>query len=256
MDMTFANGKRKRESLMTRLWTAGIACLCAALLAGCGTTGKFVYPAEMSSLVRFDSSPAAGKRVAVLPFDDCRGDENSCLFAMYLIPLMPFGWADYERPDAANMFLSVVSYDTDPAEDLAKATAVSFRRSQLFRDVFFTMGGEKDRADFVVRGRLKKMRYRGKQFSYGLSLYGPLLWLFGAPAGMSENEIDLELEMTDKAGRKVWNWTVTDRDRIVQWIYGRMGHDVKMFTRMYQDGMNRALEDLARRMKADPGRFR
>ena len=73
---------------------------------------------------------------------------------------------------------------------------------------------------------------------------------------MSENEIDLELEMTDKAGKRVWTWTVTDRDRIVQWIYGRMGHDVKMFTRMYQDGMNRALEDLARRMKADPGRFR
>ena len=141
MDITFTNAKRKRERRMIRLRTAGALCLCAVFLAGCGTTGKFVYPADMSSLVRFDSSPAAGKRVAVLPFDDCRGDENSCMFGMYLIPFMPFGWADYERPDAANMFLSVVSYDTNPAEDLAKATAVSFRRSQLFRDVFFTPGG-------------------------------------------------------------------------------------------------------------------
>ena len=118
-------------------------------LVGCGTTAKFVYPAKMSSLVQLDSHPILDKKLAVLPFDDYRSDENSNMFLMYLIPLMPFGWGNYERPDAASMFLSIETYDITPSEDLAKATAVSFRHSNLFKDVFFTMGGEKDNADFA-----------------------------------------------------------------------------------------------------------
>lgn len=241
---------------MKKLLLTALVALSAALLVGCGTTGKFVYPANMSTLVKFGSAPVVDKQVAVLPFDDYRGDENSCMFGMYVIPLMPFGWGNYERPDAAQVFLSVPKYDTTPTEDLAKATAVSFRHSKLFRNVFFTMGGEQEKADFLLHGRIKEMSYKGKIFTYGLSIYGPLFWLFGAPAGMSENKLSIELSMTDKSGKNIWDWSMTAEDSIVQWMYYRMGHDVRMYSYLYQDGMNRALENLAQKMKEQPELFK
>ena len=45
------------------------------LLAGCGSTAKFVYPAQMSSLVQISSSPVSDKTLAILPFDDYRSDD-------------------------------------------------------------------------------------------------------------------------------------------------------------------------------------
>lgn len=232
------------------------ATVSVILLAGCGTTAKFVYPAQMSSLVQIDSSPASSRKLAVLPFDDYRSDENSCMFPLYLLPLMPFGWGTYDRPDAANFYLSIASYDITPSEDLAKAAAVSFRHSNLFKDTFFTMGGEKDNADFVLRGRIKEMKYHGKMFTYGLSVYGPIFWIIGAPAGMSENRLALELTLSDKTGKVVWDWSMEKEDWVIQWIYYRMGYDCKMFTRMYQAGMNDAVNSLAKKMRERPELFK
>ena len=221
----------------------------AALMTGCGTTGKFVYPANMSTLFRVGEDQACAKTVAVLPFDDYRSDDNTSWFMMYLLPLCPFGWCDYERPDAACMFPSIVTYDITPSEDLGKATAVSLRQSRIFKDAFFTMGGEKDRADFVFTGQIKEMRYRGKMITYGLSVYGPLLWVIGLPCSTSENVMSIEFQMKNKAGRVVWEYSVERSDWIVQWLYYLMGHDCKAFSQMYQAAMNDALASLCRTMR-------
>lgn len=245
--------KKKKKHILGAAALAVLICC----LTGCGTTGKFVYPADMSKLFRYEGRTVIkDKVVAVIPFEDHRPDENSNMYPMYLIPLMPFGWADYQRPDAANMFLSVAAYAATPSEDLAKAAAVSLQKAGLFRDVFFTSGEGKERADLVISGRIREMRYRSKMFTYCLSVYGPLFWVFGAPAGTSEDRLSADLVMTDKAGKTVWSWHMEDERWIVQWIYARMGHDVKMFAEIYQEGMNRAMKNLAEKMEKDPGSFR
>jgi hypothetical protein len=241
---------------MKKIISSLLVCLSILVFTGCGSTGKFVYPAKMSSLIQIDSEPVLNKRVAVLPFDDYRSDENSCWFPLYLIPLMPFSWGDYERPDAASMFLSIVKYDITPSEDLAKATAVSLRHSNIFQDTFFTMGGEKQNADFILTGRIKMLKYKGKMFTYCLSVYGPIFWIFGAPAGMSENRIALELQLKNKQGKVLWDWAIDKEEWIVQWLYARMGHDCKMFAQMYQDGMNDAMNNLAKRIRERPDLFK
>lgn len=225
-------------------------------ITGCGTTGKFIYPANMSTLYKSGADVAVQKKVAVVPFDDYRADENSNFFPAYLVPLFPYGWADYERPDAAAMFASIAKYDVTPAEDLAKATATSLRRSGLFTDAFFTMGGEKDRADFVVSGRIKVMRHSGKMLTYGLSVFGPLLWYVGAPAAKCDNVIALELEMRNKEGKIVWECTIDRQDALWIWLYHRMGWDCKAFASMYQDAMNAALVNLSARINSNPDLFK
>ena len=228
----------------------------AALLAGCGTTGKFVYPDKMATLYKVSVDDASGKTVAVLPFDDYRAAENSSWYLIYLIPFSPFGWVDYERPDAASMFPSVITYDITPAEDLAKAAAVSLRQSRMFKDSFFTMGSEKEKADFVWTGRIKELRYRGKLITYGLSVYGSLPWVFGLPAATSEDVISIEFQLCDKFGKVVWEYAASRSNWIVQWIYYKMGHDCKAFSAMYQDIMNSALADLSSEMNRNPNLFR
>ena len=233
-----------------------ISILCLALVTGCGTTGKFVYPAKMTTLFRVGEDRMTDKIVAVLPFDDYRSDDNSSWYLMYLIPFSPFGWGDYERPDAASMFPSILTYDMTPTEDLGKATAVSLRQSRMFKDSFFTMGGEKDKADFIWHGQIKEMRYRGKMITYGLSVYGPLLWTIGFPASTSENVLSIEFQLKNKHGKVLWEYATERSDWIVQWLYYRMGHDCKAFASIYQNVMNDALSDLANKMNKTPEMFK
>lgn len=243
-------GKTKICSMMLSAMLASLV-----LLTGCGTTGKFVYPAKMSALFHVGGGGATDKTIAVLPFDDYRSDDNSSWYFIYLIPLMPFGWSDYERPDAASMFPSILTYDMTPSEDLGKATSVSLRKSQMFKDAFFTMGGEKDKADFIWSGQIKEMRYRGKMITYGLSLFGPVLWTFGFPAATSENVLSIEFQLKDRNNRVLWDYSSERSDWIVQWIYYRMGHDCKAFATIYQNVMNDALANLASAMQRNPKKF-
>ena len=235
--------------------SVGLALLLFAF-AGRGTTGKFVYPANMSTLFRANEFALLDKTIAVVPFDDYRADDNSTWHYMWLVPLCPFGWCDYERPDAASMFPTIASYDVTPAEDLGKATAVSLRQSRIFKDAFFTMGGEKDRADFVFSGQIKEMRYRGKKITYGLWYYGQILWLIGFPAGTSENVLSVEFQLKDRNGRVVWEHAVDRSDWIVQWLYYRYGHDCKAFSNMYQQAMNDALSDMCQIIRERPELFK
>lgn len=234
-----------------------IACSAVAVLAGCGTTGKFVYPAKMSTMFKSEGGVGYDKVVAVMPFDDYRSDENSSAgYWLYMLPLCPWGRMEYDRPDAANFFVSIEKYDATPSEDLAKATATSIRQSRMFKDAYFTMGGDKDRADYVISGRIKEMKYTGKVYSYGLSVLGPALWYVGAPAGNSECTISYELEMRNRDGKIVWEYAFKRSADIMQWLYYRYGHDCKEFPSIYQTSMNEALANLASKMNSQPDAFK
>ena len=229
-----------------------VPVLIMLLLTGCGTTAKFVYPARMESLVQISSAPVHNKKVAVVPFDDFRNQRNqTAALLLYYVPLFPFGWVEYDRPDAARMFLTVNEFEFTPAEDLPKAAAVSLRRSNLFADAFFTFGGEKDKADFILYGALKSTKFKGYMIGYGLSVYGALPWLFGAPCGVSENELALELVLKKK-DKVVWEYTFNRSREIWQWLYYRMGHDVLGYSELMQECMNAAIIDLAHKLRNNP----
>ena len=223
-------------------------CIVAIGLTGCGTTAKFVYPADGRDLIEFSNGPAYDRKVAVTPFEEMRGDTNqSGTYFLYLIPLMPFGYAEYERPDAARMFNTIAEFDFDASEDLAKAAAYSLRKSGLFRDAFFTFGGDKDQAQLLFEGEILSTTYKGTLWTYGLSGYGPLLWCFGLPAGTSANDLILALKVTDLATQKVLWDKKYDLDRkIVQGLYYKFGHDVRGYPYLMQDIMNDAIEDMNR----------
>jgi hypothetical protein len=229
-----------------------LGLLLAFFSAGCGSTGKFVYPVRMSGLVEISPQPLYAKKVAVNVFEDYRADQNDRLAALYLIPLMPYGWIEYDRPDSANGFISISNFEFTPAEDLAKSAATSLRRSNLFKDAYFSFGGEEGRADFILSGKIKSTYYKGRILSYGLFTVAPLFWLLGMPYGTSLNQLVIEMELRNSKGEKVWEYTFDKDDYRTQWIYARMGVDCKMYASLMQDGMNEAINDLAQRIKKNP----
>ncbi|MFA7229880.1 MAG: hypothetical protein WC071_01290 [Victivallaceae bacterium] len=216
-----------------------------AVMPGCGTTARFVYPADMNTLVKFDDKQRQDKVVAVLPFDDFRSDANEAsTFFFYLVPLMPYGWGNYDRPDDEAIFLSIAGFDFNPSEDLAKAAAVSLRRSNLFKDAWFTFGGEKDKADYILTGQVMSTEYKCKVFSYGISLPCPYLWMLGAPAGTSCNRLHVKFALHDKKGQLIWEHSFDREENIMQWLYYRYGQDVKMYAPLMEQAMNEALQNM------------
>ncbi len=228
-----------------------LACLVAMMmLLGCNTQAKWTYPVNPQNLYK-TSGEGSNLTIAVLPFREDRPVRNrSATFLLYLIPLMPFGWVTYERPEAARMFNTIASYEMQLDEDLAKAAARSLEQSGLVRKAYFTFGGETREADYVLRGTAEETRYYGRIISYGLSVYGPLLWFVGLPAGTSANAVRFSLVLEDLDGEEVWRHEFSGETSITQGLYYNWGNDTINFAVLMEKAMNRSLADLDRALPA------
>lgn len=225
--------------------------LMTSFLVGCGTTAKFVYPAKMDTMVKIQTSPVSDKKVAVIPFDDYRNSENtSGSVGFAYLPLMPFGWVEYNRPDAARMFITIQQYEFTPAEDFPKAAALSLRKSGLFKDAYFSFGND-DKADYVLCGEIKSTKYVGNMWTYGLSFFGSYLWILGLPVGNSECELAIVLTLK-KQNKVVWEYTFNRSNKIWQGYYYHLGQDAVAYSELMQAAMNEAIVDMAKHFREHP----
>jgi hypothetical protein len=193
-----------------------IVLLVAVLLcAGCQNPRNWAYTPEPP---RERAAPVA-RSVAVPPATDQRIDENANRLALYLIPLMPYGWMDYSRPETANQHVVSSTWQFRPDEDIAKAVAAELQNSGLYREAFYTARASE--GDLVMNVTIESTRAEGKMITYGLSIYGPLLWLIGFPAGTADNELRLAFELTERATkRSLWSGSFErSYDAGVYWIY-------------------------------------
>jgi hypothetical protein len=242
-------GGRDAGANVPRRFDIRVAFLISVLfLCGCGTPAKWTYPINLDSLYR---SPATRSDlvIGVLPFREARPRKNqvATLF-VYLIPLSPFGWLTYERPEYARSFNTVLEYDFQLDEDFGKAVTKSFDTSGLFRRVYFILDGETAEADYILRGTARRAVYEGTVWSYGLSAFGPLLWFIGLPSGTSTNSIDIELELIDRDDEVVWSFRASRDHEITQGLYYNRGNDVLHFSTLMESLMNEALRDLEPRL--------
>ena len=191
-----------------------------------------------------ESSPVDAT-VAVLPFRDSRPMTNQSMgFLLYALPGSPMGFVTYERPGAAAMFNTIAEFDFDVEEDLGRAAVRSLEESGVVRRVYYTDGGDTREADYVLRGVALSSRYDGKVFSYFLSVFGPMLWIVGFPAGSSATTVDIELSLQDKGGRELWSYAGSAKRSVIQGLYYNFGNDALGFAQAMQDIMNGAAQDL------------
>jgi hypothetical protein len=231
---------------------SGILCASALLLLLCACTGpgRFVYPPEKPELVSFDTAIFPGRSVRVNTFRDMRGqlfDTDS--FYMYMIPLMPYGYIQYDRPEQAEMMMTVEKFNFAPAVELARAAAYSLKHSGAFADVLMSAGsGTKTDADYEFNGIIISTRYTGKPFSYGLMSAGPFLWMVGLPAGNAVNRLTLYFSLSEASGKLIWDFAYSGDEYTLLWLYGNAGKGVRMYSRLMATAMNLALEDMRARL--------
>jgi hypothetical protein len=187
-------------------------------------------------------SRAGSRQVSVvLPTEDLRTNENSNLFFLYLIPLMPFGWMTFDTPEGPERHLTSGVWNFRPSEDIAKAIAQDLQNLGLFKETFF--GYRPSDGDLVLRSQLHSTRCDAKVITYGMSVEGPLLWLIGFPTGAYSSELRLEMRLEDrKTGKLVWSGGVTELEGGVVWLYV-LGADFH-YDSLLKRGLVRSFSDL------------
>jgi hypothetical protein len=173
--------------------TVVVLLLAAAMVTGCAeprgwrfTPNSYTQPTK----------PLVLKTVAVPRFKDTRPNENTNKLSFYVIPLMPFGWANASAPESFSPY-----FKYRPSDDFAKAAVEEIQATGLFKEAFFTE--RESEGDLILRGEIKSTHYNQKVLSYGLSVYGALLWVIGAPAGTVTNELNVRLSLEDKTTKTV-----------------------------------------------------
>jgi hypothetical protein len=228
---------------MRKINTLPVFLLLCFVVNGCATQRGWRYSAEAKKI----RDPIVNKTVAVPPFKDARPDKNNNALMMYMIPLVPFGWCDYSMPEGGGMKLnSTPIWLFKPTEDLAKAAAEELEASGLFKEVFFTQRSSE--GDLVFLGTINSTHYSGTAVTYGLSVYGPLLWLFGFPCGSVHNELAVEFSLVDHDNMVLWsNSYKRNYDKSPVWFYS-LPSDFQ-YDSLYKDIMLQSIVDIEKKLK-------
>ena len=213
------------------------------LLSGCASQRAWTYKAE--PYVR--ANPIINKSVAVPPLADHRENLNNNMMMLYLVPLMPFGWQDLNTPEGVQMHANSGLWIFRPNEDFAKAIAEELNNTSMFKEVFFTH--RPNDADLIFRGKIISTKYNGTLITYGLSVYGPLLWFIGLPASYVENQLALQLELVEaKTMTVLWQQSF-NRDASALSILYAMQPDF-MYDNLLKDIMKEAIPSLRDKLRS------
>lgn len=199
-----------------RFFKGVLVCLTIAFCSGCASQKTWVYHANTFAIVGSNTE----RKVAVLPFEDSRANENQNIWGIYLIPIVPYGPQNLNCPEGISQHAnSGLWVNYKPTEDFPKALAEDLRNTHMFSDAFFDF--RRESGDYAVKGKILSTKYVGRIISYGLSVYGPDLWLIGLPATWTENNLSIELALVDSKTEKVLfskTYTATPHSGC-SWIY-------------------------------------
>lgn len=161
------------------------------------------------------------QKAVVLPFKDLRENVNENKMGLYLIPILPgYGWVNYATPEGMQMHLnSGLWTNYKPTEDFPKALAGEIENTKIFKEIYFDF--KKGDADISIEGKIISTYYKVTIISYGLSVYGPVLWFIGLPAGTISNDLSIELNCVDiKSNNVIFSKTYTATQyKKTSWIY-------------------------------------
>ena len=198
-----------------------LAIAALVLVASCSNTKGWIYkPNDYKQDNQYQSNIFKSKSVAVLPFSDKRSNDNSDALMLYALPLSPLGYQNLSSPETtARHVNSGLWVNFNPKEDFAKGLVEELGKSEIFAETFFA-NSIKD-SQYYINGEIISMEYKGKMFSYGLSIYGPLLWYFGLPASHISNDLEIKLSLMDsKLKKEIFSKTYkADQYKKLGWIY-------------------------------------
>lgn len=164
-------------------------CAVALLAAGC-TIRQRTWAYHSNS---YPVPKERGTKLAVvLPFEDRRDPLNVDRSMIGLIPFVPYGRSVQHTPPDVQLLIK-------PAQYFAESLADELNASGRYKHAYFNR--DLGDADYVFKGDILNTDFSVKVFSYGLSIFGGLPWLFGLPETEVTNRLSLKLICGDRNGR-------------------------------------------------------
>ncbi len=186
------------------------------------------------------------KTVVILPFEDARVIRKKGHMGLSFIPFVPYATETFSGPEAKGFRAAAHPYFFRPKVHPAMSLAEELKASGFFSNVTYVEREENVvKADYVIKGILKRTDFSRRLYFYGLSVPGELLWLFGLPALRLESTIEVNLDLIDRRnGRTIWNYTVheTDVNKVKFWGH-KKSVDV-LWPQLLQEGYKKAVLSL------------
>lgn len=225
--------------------------LAALVVTGCQEPpSKWTY----NAMPPVDRAPLIPKSVAVPPLADERLMGNEHAIGLSFVPLMPYGWIEYNSPETIDVPLDpgqskpTKGWQFRPTEDIAKALAQELHHRRLFRKSFFTFRASE--GDLILRGTLSSMKREHMRFSYGLGLGGSALWLLGLPVGKNNSDLSLKLRLEDRSSGKIlWEKAYATEHNTKVWFYFPRFERPFLYDAMLKELMPTILADLEQALK-------
>ena len=176
-------------------------------------------------------------KVSILPFEDHRSEVNRNAEGKLLIPGKLYGFHDYEKIDEIDYLFTF-----QPKIDFAKALTNELKENELFHEVFFVPNYEPEfvlklsDSDYHIKGEIRSTRFIRKYFSYGLSVFGTCLWLFGLPAKQSKIFLSLKIRLIRvNDNKEVWSHDVYGEWKKIIGIYYNSNRDYDGYVHILKD---------------------
>lgn len=228
-----------------------LALVFAATISGCIDLASWRYTPNSAT----PSSIHVPLTLAVEYFKDQRGDRKYNHMWLCAIPAILLCTAEYDRPDANNGFLTVLTYNFRPSDDLANAVATELRQATIFREVDVTEKSLGPGAQLVLRGVIENTEWRGEGYAYLLGLSRGLPILLGLPAGSVYNTLKLHLELLKQSNQQVlWRYDIEEHYSKTEGMYYNLGRDFD-YPEMLREGIKPAIESLRQFIASQPASY-
>jgi hypothetical protein len=151
--------------------------------------------------------PLLAKTLVVYAFSDHRDDEVTGNLWCFL-PFFISCESKDPRPENLPRHGFSKAWTFSPTEDIAKGITVELRSHNLFKKVDYSTSKyytAKIPADLELHGTLHSTVYEQDLMAYGLSFFGGVAWMVGAPAFTIGNHLAFEISIHDQpSGKVIW----------------------------------------------------
>lgn len=224
-------------------------------LTGCQSipAERFAYPHSEQNLKRLYETPKYNVRVDVLPLQDLRGSKNALFVPSpkMMIPFLMSASSVFDRVEGS-MLGRDKYFDFDVPKDVSRAVVKSLAKSGLFQEVYFTENDASTlNADLILKGTLHSAKMEMKFYSYGLSSFGILLWVFGLKTNTFIEYLQVEFQLDSaKEGKTIWNYAFNEKQEFDSALYTKsdLQYGLQGYVSILESKLNDAVLDLDQKL--------
>ena len=235
-----------------------LGALLLMMLAGCLGARDWQYPPlSTGAYLDVKASKPINAKVAVLPFEDLRGNTVKEEYWKAAVPLMLYGETEYDRPEKAENPEKVDVVRFDPAKDFAEAAASELREAGIFSSVVFANGEQIPPTELILRGRLRSTNWGRRLYTYLMGPLGTIFWIVGIPMGETSTAVGLDLRLTPASDPSKVVWSMSMKYDGKKWDspYYNLEDAVQSYPGALQEALKPAISDLVQLVQEDPGRL-